>query len=100
MKDAEDLNRWISVFWADDIKENFQTSLQLSAKDRDGLIMDVAAVINALKLPVLQMDARRLGDGYAIVNIVLNLKSKEQLEFVMNKLHGVAGIIDVKRYRN
>ena len=100
MKDAEDLNRWISVFWADDIKENFQTSLQLSAKDRDGLIMDVAAVINTLKLPVLQMDARRLGDGYAIVNLVLNLKGKEQLEFVMNKLHGVPGIIDVKRSRN
>ncbi len=100
MKDAEDLNRWISVFWADDIKENYQTSLQLSAKDRDGLIMDIAAVINALKLPVLQMDARRLGDGYAIVNLVLNIKGKEQLEFVMNKLHGVAGIIDVKRSRS
>ncbi len=100
MQNAEDLNRWISVFWADDIKENFQTSLQLSAKDRDGLIMDVASVINTLKLPVLQMDARRLGDGYAIVNIVLNIKGKEQLEFVMNKLHSVSGIIDVKRSRN
>ena len=100
MKEAEDLNRWISVFWADDIKENFQTSLQLSAKDRSGLIMDVAAVLNNLKLPVLQMDARRLGDGYAIINIVLNINGKEQLEFVMNKLHSVMGIIDVKRSRN
>lgn len=100
MKDAEDLNRWISVFWADDIKENFQTSLQLSAKDRSGLIMDIAAVLNNLKLPVLQMDARRLGDGYAIVNIVLNINGKEQLEFVMNKLHSVSGIIDVKRSRS
>ena len=100
MKDAEDLNRWISVFWADDIKENFQTSLQLSAKDRSGLIMDIAAVLNNLKLPVLQMDARRLGDGYAIVNIVLNINGKEQLEFVMNKLHSVPGIIDVKRSRS
>ena len=100
MKSAEDLNRWISVFWADDIKENFQTSLQLSAKDRSGLIMDIAAVLNNLKLPVLQMDARRLGDGYAIVNIVLNINGKEQLEFVMNKLHSVPGIIDVKRSRS
>ncbi len=100
MKDAEDLNRWISVFWAEDIKENFQTSLQLSAKDRSGLIMDVAGVLNNLKLPVLQMDARRLGDGYAIINIVLNINGKEQLEFVMNKLHSVPGIIDVKRARS
>lgn len=100
MKSGEDLNRWISVFWADDIKENFQTSLQISAKDRSGLIMDIAGVINNLKLPVLQMDARRLGDGYAIINIVLNINGKEQLEFVMNKLHSVPGIIDVKRSRS
>ncbi|MBQ5777551.1 MAG: bifunctional (p)ppGpp synthetase/guanosine-3',5'-bis(diphosphate) 3'-pyrophosphohydrolase, partial [Oscillospiraceae bacterium] len=99
MKSAEDLSRWISVFWAGDVKENFQTSLQLSAKDRSGLIMDIAAILNNLKLPVLALDARRLGDGYAVVNIVLNIKSKEQLEFVMNKLHGVQGIIDVKRSR-
>ncbi len=100
MKDAEDLSRWISVFWAGDVNENFQTSLQLSAKDRSGLIMDIASVLNNLKLPVLALDARRLGDGYAIINMDLNIKGKEQLEFVMNKLHGVSGIIDVKRSRN
>ncbi len=100
MKNSEDLSRWISVFWAEDIKENFQTSLQISAKDRAGLIMDVAAIFNNLKLPVLALDARRLGDGYAIINVVLNINGKEQLEFVMNKLHSVQGLIDVKRSRN
>ena len=44
-----------------------------------------------------QLDARRLGDGYAVVNIVMNTNGKEQLEFVMNKLHSVVGVIDVKR---
>ena len=97
MKDANDLTRWIAVSWADDVKDKFQTSLQISAKDRNGLVMDVAAVLNNLKIPVHQLDARRLGDGYAVVNIVMNTNGKEQLEYVMNKLHGVAGVIDVKR---
>ncbi len=97
MKDANDLTRWIAVSWADDIKDKFQTSLQISAKDRNGLVMDIAAVLNTIKIPVHQIDARRLGDGYAVINIVMNTNGKEQLEFVMNKLHSVTGVIDVKR---
>ncbi|MBQ7054809.1 MAG: bifunctional (p)ppGpp synthetase/guanosine-3',5'-bis(diphosphate) 3'-pyrophosphohydrolase, partial [Oscillospiraceae bacterium] len=97
MKDANDLTRWIAVSWADDIKDKFQTSLQISAKDRNGLVMDIAAVLNNIKIPVHQLDARRLGDGYAVINIVMNTNGKEQLEFVMNKLHSVTGVIDVKR---
>ncbi len=97
MKDANDLTRWIAVSWADDIKDKFQSSLQISAKDRNGLVMDIAAVLNNIKIPVHQLDARRLGDGYAVVNIIMNTNGKEQLEFVMNKLHSVPGVIDVKR---
>ena len=59
--------------------------------------MDIAAVLNNLKVAVHQLDARRLGDGYAVINIVMNTNGKEQLEFVMNKLHSVVGVIDVKR---
>lgn len=99
MKNSDDLSRWICVSWADDIKDKFQTSLQVSAKDRDGLFMDIATALNNLKIPVHQMDARRLGDGYAIINIVMNTNGKEQLEFVMNRLHGITGVIDVKRTR-
>ncbi len=100
MKSSDDLSRWICVSWADEIKDKFQTSLQVSAKDRDGLFMDIVTVLNNLKIPVHQIDARRLGDGYAIVNVVMNINSKEQLEFVMNKLHAVRGLIDVKRTRS
>ena len=97
MKNSDDLTRWICVSWADDIKDKFQTSLQFSAKDRAGLVMDIVTILNNLKIPVQQLDARILGDGYAIVNVVMNTNGKEQLEFVMNKLHGVAGVIDIKR---
>lgn len=100
MKDSDDLSRWISVSWADDVNDKFQTSLQISAKDRAGLILDIASVLSNIKISVLQMDARRLGDGYAIVNIVLSTNGKDQLEYVMNKLNGVEGVIDVKRSRS
>ncbi len=97
MKNSDDLSRWISVSWADDIKDKFQTSLQISAKDRNGLVMDIATELNNLKISVLQLDARRLGDGYAIINIVMNTNGKGQLEFVIKKLHGISGVIDIKR---
>ncbi|MBR5543133.1 MAG: bifunctional (p)ppGpp synthetase/guanosine-3',5'-bis(diphosphate) 3'-pyrophosphohydrolase [Oscillospiraceae bacterium] len=100
MKESDDLSRWISVSWADDITDKFQTSLQISAKDRGGLVMDIASIFNNIKVPMHQMDARRLGDGYAIINVVLNTNGKDQLEFIMNKLNSVPGVIDVKRARS
>ena len=44
-----------------------------------------------------QMDARSFGDGYSVLNLVMDITGTEQLDYVIHKLRGVSGIIDVKR---
>ncbi|NLG53597.1 MAG: bifunctional (p)ppGpp synthetase/guanosine-3',5'-bis(diphosphate) 3'-pyrophosphohydrolase [Clostridiales bacterium] len=97
MENSDDLSRWIRVIWADDVQDRFQTSLQISAKDRMNLLMDIATILSGLKIPVHQMDARALGDGYAVINMVMDVNGTEQLEQVISKLRGVSGTIDIKR---
>ena len=97
MKNSDDLSRWIRVAWADEIKDQFQTSLQISAKDRMDIVADVATILSGLKIPVHQMDARSFGDGYAVMNLVMDLKGVEQLDYVIGKLRSIQGVIDVKR---
>ena len=97
MKNSDDLSRWIRVAWADEIKDQFQTSLQISAKDRMDIVADVATVLSSLKIPVHHMDARSFGDGYAVMNLVMDINGVEQLNFVIGKLRGISGVIDVKR---
>ncbi len=97
MKNADDLSRWIRVAWADEIKDRFQTSLQISAKDRMGIVADVATALSNLKIPVHLMDARSFEDGYAVMNVVMDLNGVDQLEYVVGKLRGIQGVIDIKR---
>ncbi|MBQ3055256.1 MAG: bifunctional (p)ppGpp synthetase/guanosine-3',5'-bis(diphosphate) 3'-pyrophosphohydrolase [Oscillospiraceae bacterium] len=97
MKNSDDLSRWIRVSWADKVRDRFQSSLQISAKDRMGLVADIATVLSTIKIPVHQMEARSFGDGYAVVNLTLDVNGMEQLDFILNKLRGVSGVMDVKR---
>ena len=81
-------DRWIKVSWVQQGLPNYRTSLELSAKDRDGLTLDVAMALSA---------ARALPDGHATVNIVLEVRNRKELDGVIGRLNGVQGVYYVSR---
>ncbi|MEG2378452.1 MAG: ACT domain-containing protein, partial [Clostridia bacterium] len=74
-----------------------ETSLQISAKDKIDVVANIATILSTLKIIVHQMDARSFGDGYSVINIVMQVTGTEQLDYVTSKLRGISGVIDVKR---
>ena len=97
MKNSDDLSRWIRVAWADKTKDSFQTTLQVSAKDKIGILAEVATCLSNMKVAVHQMEARSFGDGYSVMTITMEITGVDQLNYVINKLRAISGIIDVKR---
>lgn len=96
----EDADRWISVQWDEEYlasKGRFNTNLQISSATRMGIISETLAVFNNLKIPVLEMNAKDLSDGYSIMNVVAQISGKNQFDNLINKLKSVSGVIDVKR---
>ena len=93
----EEADRWVKVSWADDGLPNYKTSLALSAKDRDGLTLDVAMALSAAKVKVSALSARSQPDGHATVNIVVEVKDKEELTAVISKLNNIQGVYYVAR---
>lgn len=83
--------------WAAGELASYQTSLEISAKDRDGLTLDVAMALSAAKVKTTSLSARSMPDGYASVNIVLEVKNQEELSAVINKLGQIQGVYQVKR---
>ena len=75
----------------------YQTALDISAKDRDGLTLDVAMALSAAKVKVNALTARSLPDGHASINIVVEVKDKEELATVINKLNNIQGVYHVAR---
>ena len=90
--------RWVKVSWAEAGEDaHFRTSLEISAKDRDGLALDVAMALSAQKVKLNNISARSQPDGYAMVNLELSVKDKAELSAVINKLSAVPGVFLVRR---
>lgn len=97
VNNPEDAGRWINVSWADTGDEKYQTALKITARERDGLVMDVATVLNSLKVRVDSLSARNIGGGVATVFMTIEVKDRYELGAAMTKLSGISGVTDVKR---
>ena len=93
----EEAGRWIKVSWATGELTSYQTALEISAKDRDGLTLDVAMALSSAKVKTTSLSARSMPDGYAAVHIVLEVKDQTELTSVINKLGQIQGVYQVKR---
>jgi GTP pyrophosphokinase len=89
--------RWVKVSWVEGELPGYETALELSAKDRDGLTLDVATVLSAAKVKVTTLSARSAPDGYAVISIALEVKNRDELNSLINKLGQISGVYQVKR---
>ena len=94
---AEEAGRWVNVAWVGGEQAAYATSLEISAKDRDCLAMDVTMALSSAKVKVDSFSARAMPDGYAAVSIVLEVKDRDELNNVINKLGQISGVYQVKR---
>ena len=93
----EEADRWVKVSWVESSLPNYKTALELSSKDRDGLTLDVAMALSAAKVKVNALTARSMPDGHASISMVVEVKNKEELATVINKLNNIQGVYHVAR---
>jgi len=93
----EEADRWVRVAWLEENLPAYKTALELSAKDRDGLALDVTMALSTAKVKVSALSARSTPEGNAIINVVLEVKNREELNSVINRLHQIQGVYQVER---
>ena len=96
-KNPAEKDRWVKVSWVEGDLASYSTALELSAKDRDGLTLDIAMALSSAKVKVTALSAHSMPDGYAVVSVVMEVKDKNELTAVINKLSHVQGVYQVKR---
>ena len=89
--------RWIKVSWADDVEGTFRTTLQVVAKDRINLIMDISTVLSSTKTHVGSLNARSTPDGFALITLDTDISSSDQLKTVMRRIEQISGVMRVTR---
>ena len=93
----EEEGRWIKVSWDDSTRENYCTTLEVVAKDRLNLIMDISTVLSSTKTRVTNMSARTTNDGFALITIEVGVSDSTQLATVRRRLEQVSGVLRVTR---
>ena len=94
-KDDEE-NRLVEVAWDSDFDNPFQVKLEIYATDRAGMLSDILAILVEMKISANWINARGRKDT-AIIEMVLEMKSKEQLDYIVTKINRVKDVYEVKR---
>jgi len=92
-----DKNRIVEVEWDQGKNIAYQADIQIMANDRYGLLTDVTSILADIKISVRAVNARTTKDNVAIINLTLEITSRDQLEKIMNKLKALDGVTDVYR---
>ena len=75
----------------------FTTPLEVVAKDRLNLIVDISTVLSSTKTHVSSMNARSTPDGFALLSLDIDVPDSEQLRTVMRRLEQISGVMRVTR---
>ena len=99
MKNLTDKDRIIDVYWDKEEGASYNTEIEVKALDKSNVISDVANKINDLKLNLSSLSARTTRDGDLILDIVVEIQSKEELKSLISKIKKVDNVLDAYRVK-
>ncbi|MBQ5561782.1 MAG: bifunctional (p)ppGpp synthetase/guanosine-3',5'-bis(diphosphate) 3'-pyrophosphohydrolase, partial [Clostridia bacterium] len=90
--------RWVKVEWADNVAhETFQSTLQIMAADRTGLLADITNQLSAMHLFIHALNSREYKNGMAHIEVSITVNGINHLKMVISRLSGVNGIVSIER---
>jgi GTP pyrophosphokinase len=92
----EEAGRWVRVAWANSDTDIYSTALFITCRERSGIVVDVATVLNGLKIKMTSLTAKDLGD-ITTVSIVIEVKNREDLNQAIARLSAISGVTEIKR---
>ncbi|MEW5897605.1 MAG: bifunctional (p)ppGpp synthetase/guanosine-3',5'-bis(diphosphate) 3'-pyrophosphohydrolase [Bacillota bacterium] len=92
-----DRDRLVEASWDQGFQHPFQVKLEITAMDRAGLLSDVMAVIAEMKMSASWVTARGRKDRQASIEMILEMKSKEELDYLIGKINRVKDVYEVRR---
>ena len=65
--------------------------------DRNGLVLDIAQVLNALTAKVQSLNARSLPEGNAMVHITMEVPDLASLQLIIARIRTLGGVRQIER---
>ena len=95
--DDEEIKRWFDIQWSEKTGSQFQTSFEVLADNRIGLVYDISAILMESRIPIVHSSSRVLKNGNALFECTIVISSMEQLKAVFDKIKKIKNVISVER---
>ena len=93
----EEMDRWYDIVWSENSLSQLQTSFEVVATDRVGLVYDISAALMEARIPIVHSASRVLKNGNALFESTIMISSTEQLRNLFDRLRKIKGVISVER---
>ncbi len=94
---CEEPQRWIPAHWNTKKSENFISTLQLTAIDRDGLLIEVMTTVSNMRIAVHSVNAQKKKDGNCVIIMTISAESVEHLKSIIAHLEKLSGVFHIER---
>ena len=96
----EDRERLIDAEWQAESAgdgEQYTAEINVYANNRTGLLVDISKIFTERKIDITSMNTRTSKQGRATINIAFDIKSKEELGSLVEKIRQVESVLDIGR---
>ena len=97
MENGDQTERWLKAYWSGNVADSFQSSIEIIGQKRDGLLADVSILFNSLRVDLHSFNAKELKDETLMFKITMAVNDIQQLDFVINQIKKIRGILTVER---
>ena len=92
-------NKMVEVYWDSDKSANYNAEIEVRAFDKGNIISDVASKINDHKLKLHSLNARVNKEHDLYLDLVVEIKNKEELNQIIDKIKKIDNVIDAYRIK-
>lgn len=89
--------RRIGVKWREKTNNIYETKLVILANDREGITMDVLRLLQEMNIKLMGLNARQTEERECIIDVVLDVKSTDELQKVIKNLRKIDSVFDIRR---
>ena len=89
--------RWIHAYWDSSVKVESQSTIDVFAIDRDGIVLDITSTLMNMHVKIYSINARQINDGNCLTTLTVSVNSKEHLENIVKIIKKIDGVYHIER---
>ncbi len=89
--------RWLKAHWDDSVKIETQSTLDVYAIDRDGIVLDITSTLMNMHVKIHSINARPINDGNCLTTLTVAVSSKEHLDNIVRIIRKIDGVYHIER---